>query len=81
MKFFPIIRSLMLIYPFISTTPFYAEITRDLDLDAIFTTINYTQSNQGGYALRSLLAQPITDLTILEGRKEIISHFAQNATL
>jgi len=81
MKFFSIIRLLPIIYLFISTTPFYAEITRDLDLNAIFTTINYTQSNQGGYALRSLLAQPITDLTILEGRKEIISHLAQNATL
>ncbi len=81
MKFFSTISSLPVIYLLISTTPFYGEINRDLDLDAVFTAINYTRSNQGERVLRALLARPVADLKLLEGRQTIISHIADNKAL
>lgn len=81
MKFFSTIKSLIYVYFLISTTTFYAEIARDLELDAIFTTINHTHSHYGQQALHSLLAHPIADLQILKGRQAIITHIAHDTQL
>lgn len=81
MKFFSTTRPLALVYCLLSITSTYATIERDLELNAVLTTINHTQSNHGEQALRSLLAQPVADLDILEGRKAIIAHIANNTKL
>lgn len=81
MKFFSTTRPLALVYCLLSITATYATIERDLELNAVFTTINHTQSNHGEQALRSLLAQPEPDIAILEGRKAIIAHIANNTKL
>ena len=81
MKFFSITRSLLLIYSLFFGSTFYAEIARDLELNAVFTAINHTQSSHGEYALRSLLAQPIADQHTLQGRQTIIAHIARNSQL
>lgn len=81
MKFFSTTRLLTLVYCLLSITSTYATIERDLELNAVFSTINHTQSNHGEYTLRSLLAQPIADLETLDGRKSIIAHIANNTKL
>jgi DNA mismatch repair ATPase MutS len=81
MKFFSITRPLALVYCLLSIGTAYATIERDLELNAVFTTINHTQSSHGKHALRALLAQPVADLNILEGRKAIIAHVANDAKL
>lgn len=81
MNVFSTIRSLLIIWPLLSTTAFYAEITCDLELDAVFTTINHTQSNHGTQALRSILAEPIADLHKLHSRQAVISHISENEKL
>ncbi len=59
----------------------FGEISRDLELDKLCTTIDQTQTNCGNNALRSLLAQPITDQQILKKRQAAIAYIAQNTTL
>lgn len=81
MNFSSTTRLLVLIYSLALTTTFYAGIERDLEVDALFTTINHTQSHHGAYALRSLLAQPVADQNILENRQTIIAHIAENKEL
>ncbi len=81
MKFFSTVHSLVFIYSIVSFVPLHAEIERDLELNAVFTTINHTQTIHGGHALRSLLAHPVINADILQGRQEIISHIAHHTEL
>jgi len=59
----------------------FGEISRDLELDALYHTINHTQTNCGNNSLRSLLAQPITDLSTLQSRQAAIGNIAHNTKL
>lgn len=81
MKFSLTTRLCILMHCFLATQATFGEIIRDLDLAAIFTTIDHTQTHHGCHALRSLLAQPITDKSTLEGRQAIIAHCAHNTKL
>jgi hypothetical protein len=79
MNFFGIKRSLAFIYCFFAIQATFAEIARDLDLNALFTTINLAQSNHGSDALRTILAQPTSDIVVLKNRQAAIALIAHDA--
>ena len=81
MKFSSVSRLLVLMHCLLGTHATFGEINRDLELDALCATIDRTHTIYGKNALRSLLAQPITDLHILEGRQTIIGHLADTTKL
>lgn len=81
MKFSSVSPLLVLMHCLLATNAVFAEINRDLELDALFTTINHTQTQHGCDALRSLLAQPITNQQTLEDRQAVIAYIAHNTKL
>jgi len=81
MKRFSAIHSLLFIYFSMITTTFYAEITRDLELNAVFASIDNTQSQHGQKALRTILANPTSDVATLNGRQAAINRFMQDRNL
>lgn len=81
MKFSFTTRLLVLMHCLLATQAVFGEIRRDLELDAVLTTINHTKTQYGHDALQSLLAHPITDKQVLENRQAAIAYIAQNTQL
>jgi hypothetical protein len=63
------------------THTFFANISRDLELDTLFNTINRTQTHSGKKTLRALLAQPTDNIQILQSRQAAIGCIANQPTL
>jgi hypothetical protein len=59
----------------------FANISRDLDLDILFNSINHTQTHTGKKTLRTLLAQPTNNLPALQSRQAVIGYIADQPTL
>jgi DNA mismatch repair ATPase MutS len=59
----------------------FGEISRDLELDAFFNKINYTQTMHGSKALQNLLANPTDNLQTLQSRQCLISHIIEDESL
>lgn len=66
---------------FFTTQPALAEISRDLDFNALFTSINFTQSDYGKNALITIFTQPTSDITVLKNRQAAIAQIADDAHL
>lgn len=81
MKFFISRASALLICTLFTTHTSFANISRDLELDTLFNTINRTQTHTGKKALRTLLAQPTDNLPALKSRQAVIGYIADQPTL
>jgi ABC-type iron transport system FetAB ATPase subunit len=78
MNFYKTHKSVLFIYCLFVSPTLCAEINRDLELDALFTKINHTQTIYGGKALQTLLTNPIDDIQTLCSRQSIIAYIAKN---
>lgn len=68
--------SLILISQFV-----FAEIRRDLEIEAFYQHINQTKTIVGAQTLHQLLLNPIDNLETLQGRQNAIKHIAQDNDL
>lgn len=81
MIFHKIQKLLLLIHCLLISPMLRADINRDLELDALFSIINHTQTTQGYKALQNLLAHPINNLEVLRNRQTVITDLIENDNL
>ncbi len=81
MIFYKTQKLLLLVYCLFIAPMLCAEINRDLELDTLFSTINYTHTVQGSKALQQLLAHPTDNAETLRNRQTIIAHLIEDHNL
>ena len=78
MIFYKTHKSVLFIYCLFVSPTLFAEINRDLELDALFTKINHTQTIHGSKELQTLLTNPTDDIQTLSSRQSIIAYIVKN---
>lgn len=81
MKFYVLKKSTLVLLFIAIPQILLAEISRDLELESIYTTIKHTRTIHGGKALQNILATPISDREVLQNRQTAIAGIAHNPAL